>query len=656
MGNPRETTPLIPRQALFGNPDKTMARVSPDGSQISYLAPVKGVLNVWVGPVDDPEAAQPVTRDTQRGIRNYGWAHSNEHITYAQDKEGDENWHIYSVALATGRTQDLTPEDGVQARVQQISHKFANEIILALNDRDPELHDLHRVNIDSGERTLIQHNEGFAGFVTDDDYRVRFAERFEPDGGIQFFSPAGDGTWKTYLKVEAEDTLTTSHVGFDKTGRVRYMFDSRGRNTAALTSVNLETGEEEILAEDERADAMQVMIHPTEKTIQAVAFYYDRKEWKILDDSMAADLAFLGTVAAGDIEVVSRTLDDQRWIVAFSQDDNPTHYYLYNRDNRKARFLFTDRKELEGTPLAKMHPAIIESRDGLKLMSYCTLPVGSSGNGGSRPEHPLPMVLLVHGGPWERDRWGYNPLHQLFANRGYAVLSVNYRGSTGFGKDFINAGNKEWGAKMHTDLIDAVQWAIDEGIAEPERVAIMGGSYGGYATLVGLTFTPETFACGVDIVGPSNLVTLIDSVPPYWKPMVELWATRVGDQRTEEGKAFLMERSPLSYVDRITRPLLIAHGVNDPRVKQSESDQIVGAMQAKGIPVTYVLYPDEGHGFARPENWLSFVAVAEAFLARHLGGRAQEIGDDFKDSSITVRTGEDQLPGLMKSARRETPR
>ena len=649
MSDSGETKSLIPRQTLFGNPDKTMARVSPDGTQISYLAPVKGVLNIWVGPIDDPETAQPVTHDTKRGIRNYGWAHTNRHIAYAQDKEGDENWHIYSVALATGQTQDLTPEDGVQGRVQEVSHKFTHEIILALNDRDPELHDLHRVDIDSGERTLIQHNEGFAGFVTDDNYEVRFAERFEPDGGIQFFRPAEDGSWEAFLKIEAEDALTTSHVGFDKTGQVRYMFDSRGRNTSALTSLNLETGEEAVLAEDERADAIEVMIHPTQKTIQAVAFYYERKEWRILDDAIAEDLAYLGSVAAGDIEVVSRTLDDQRWIVAYLKDDGPTHYYLYDRDNREARFLFTNREELEGVPLARMHPVVIESRDGLRLLSYCTLPLGSSPDRDWRPDHPLPMILLVHGGPWERDRWGYNPLHQLFANRGYAVLSVNYRGSTGFGKDFINSGNMEWGAKMHTDLMDACQWAIDQGIANPERVAIMGGSYGGYATLVGLTLTPETFACGVDLVGPSNLVTLINSIPPYWKPMVELWATRMGDQRTEDGKALLMERSPLSHVDRITKPLLIVHGVNDPRVKQSESDQIVGAMQEKNIPVTYILYPDEGHGFARPENWLSFVAVAEAFLARHLGGRFQAIGDDFRDSSITISTGGDQLPGVAEA-------
>jgi dipeptidyl aminopeptidase/acylaminoacyl peptidase len=296
-----------------------------------------------------------------------------------------------------------------------------------------------------------------------------------------------------------------------------------------------------------------------------------------------------------------------------------------------------------------MHPVSIKSRDNRDLVSYYTLPLDSDQEEDSHPDHPLPAVLLVHGGPWHRDDWGYNPLHQLLANRGYAVLSVNFRGSTGQGKDFINAANLEWGGKMHHDLIDAVQWTIDQGMADPERMAIMGGSYGGYATLVGLTFTPDIFACGVDIVGPSNLFTLINSIPPYWQPQIELWATRVGDHRTEEGQALLNERSPLSYVDQIRRPLLIGQGANDPRVKQSESDQIVQAMQAKGIPVTYVLYPDEGHGFARPENNLSFFAAAEAFLSKCLGGRHEPVGEDFKGSSITVPSGKEHVPGLAEA-------
>ena len=643
------TAPLIPRKALFGNPDKIMARLSHDGTRISYLAPVNDVLNVWVGPVDDPEAAEPVTNDKKRGIRTYSWAYSNKHIVYAQDKEGDENWHIYSVDLTTGQTKDLTPLEGVQARIEGTSHKFPTELILGLNDRNPELHDLYRVNIDSGERSLIQENEGFLGFVTDHTYNVRFAARFEPDGGIQLLRPTDEGEWESFMKVEMEDTLTTSPVGFDKTGEILYMHDSRGRNTAALTALNLETGEETTLAEDPRADASQLMIHPTEKNIQAVAFEYERREWRVLDDSIAQDLASLRATAEGDIQVISRTLDDKHWIVAYLLDNGPVHYYLYNRNEKKAKFLFTNRKELEGAPLAKMHPVVIKSRDGLELVSYYTLPVWSTSYDRTRPDGPLPMVLFVHGGPWARDQWGYNPFHQLLANRGYAVLSVNYRGSTGFGKGFINAANREWGAKMHDDLIDAVKWAIGEGMADPGRVAIMGGSYGGYAALVGVTFTPETFACSVDIVGISNLVTFSESVPPYWKPLAQLFATRVGDHRTDEGRALLKKRSPLNYVDRITKPLLIAQGANDPRVKQAEADQIVKAMQDKGIPVTYVLYPDEGHGFARPENSLSFNAVVEAFLARHLGGRSEPIGDDFKNSSITVLTGADQLPGLAET-------
>jgi dipeptidyl aminopeptidase/acylaminoacyl peptidase len=321
-------------------------------------------------------------------------------------------------------------------------------------------------------------------------------------------------------------------------------------------------------------------------------------------------------------------------------------YYLYDRPNKKAEFLFTNRKALEDQPLAAMHPVVIKSRDGLDLVSYLTLPKAADPKDTGRPSEPLPMVLLVHGGPWGRDAWGYDALHQLLANRGYAVLSVNYRGSTGFGKQFTNAGNKEWAQKMHDDLIDAVDWAVAEKIADPARVAIMGGSYGGYATLVGLTFTPEKFACGVDIVGPSNLFTLLSTIPPYWAPMIQMFKDRVGDPTTDEGKKLLNERSPLNFVERIKRPLLIGQGANDPRVKQSESDQIAKAMKEKNIPLIYVLFPDEGHGFARPENNLAFYAVAEAFLARYLGGRSEPIGDDFQNSSITVPDGAAQLPGL----------
>jgi len=642
-------TPIIPRETLFGNPDKSSVRLSPDGSKIGYLAPVDDVMNVWVGPADDPAESKPITNDTFRGIYFYGWTYTSEHILYLQDQAGEENWRVYSVNLNTGETIDLTPLEGVQARVQAISQKFPDEIIVALNDRIPQLHDLYRINLNTGERTLVLENEGFVGFVIDDDYNVRFAARITLDGGMEYLSPTDEGGWELFMKIPMEDILNTSPVYFDKTGKILYMIDSRGRDTSALFSLNLETGEQTLIAEDPMADLSDLMVHPTEYTVQAAAFAYERKHWQILDESIAGDLAYLEKVADGDAEVLSRTLDDRLWMVAYLMDDSPVRYYRYDREAQDAQFLFTNQEALEGLPLAKMRPVVIESRDGLNLVSYYTLPVGSDSDGDGRPDEPLPIVLWVHGGPWSRDQWGYHPVHQWLANRGYAVLSINFRSSTGFGKAFINAGNMEWAGKIHDDLIDGVDWAIREGIADPDNVAIGGGSYGGYSTLVGLTFTPETFACGVAWAAPSNLVSLLEAIPPYWEPEIELFATRVGDFRTEEGRAFLTERSPLTYVDRIQRPLLIGQGANDVRVPQVEAEQIVNAMQDKGIPVTYLLYSDEGHGFARPENFISFAAVAEAFLSEYLGGRYEPIGDDFEGSSITVPVGSAYVPGLTKA-------
>ena len=636
---------LIARELFFGNPDKAGVRVSPDGSRISYLASVDGVLNVWVGPVDDPAAARPVTRDTKRGVRRYFWAYTNEHILYLQDVGGDENWRLYSVDLESGETVDLTPMEGVQAQIQQVSHRRPEEILIGLNQRDPQLHDIYRLNIGSGKMWLLEENPGYAGFVSDDDYNVRFGTRMMPDGGMRIDRKSDSG-WDEFLEVAREDTLTTQAVGFDKSGEVAYMLDSRGRDTAALIAMSLDSGEVEVLYEDPRADVDNALVHPTEQTIQAAASTFERRSWKILDESIRSDLGYLATVADGEIEVIDRTLDDSRWIVGYERANHPYSYYLYDRGAGKAEYLFSNREALVDVPLAAMHSRVVRSRDGLDLVSYLTLPREADVDGDGKPDEPGSMVLMVHGGPWGRDQWGYNGMHQWLANRGHAVLSVNFRGSTGLGKSFTNAGDLEWGRKMHDDLIDAVEWAVAEGIADPAKVAIMGGSYGGYATLAGLTFTPETFACGVDIVGPSNLITLLEAIPPYWLPILELFAARVGDPRTEEGRALLTERSPLTHVDKIVRPLLIGQGANDPRVKQAESDQIVEAMQAKGIPVTYVLFPDEGHGFARPANRLAFNAVAETFLAECLGGRAEPIGEAFAGSSIEVPAGVDGVPGV----------
>ena len=641
--------PLIPRQVLFGNPDKAMARLSPDGQQLAYLAPLDGVLNVWVGPADQPGAMKPVTGDTDRGIRFYDWAYTNEHILYIQDKGGDENWHLYSVDLKSGQIKNLTPLEGVQAQVQAASPDAPDEVIVGLNDRNVQLHDLYRININSGERQLVQQNDGYMSFVLDEEYTVRFANRPRPDGGFDMLLVTAGDEWPLFFEVPGADLLTTNVIGFDRSGETLYMTASSGRDTAALYAVDPETGDRRLLAEDARSDAGDIMIHPVQKRVQAVSFSYERKEWRVLDKTIEKDLAFLKTVADGEVEIVSRTLDDQTWLAAYLMDDGPVRYYRFDRQGMTADFLFTDRQALEDQPLVKMHSAVIRSRDGLNLVCYYSLPSGSDSDGDGRPDKPLPAVLFIHGGPWARDQWGYHPYHQWLANRGYVVLGINFRGSTGFGKSFVNAGDLEWGAAMHDDLLDGVAWAVEQGIVDPELVAITGGSYGGYATLAGLTFTPEAFACGVDIVGPSNLITLVESIPPYWQPMIELFTNRMGDHRTEEGRALLKERSPLTHVDRISRPLLIGQGANDPRVKQAEADQIVEAMQEKGIPVTYVLYPDEGHGFARPENNLSFLAVTEAFMAPILGGRCEPIGSDFEGSSISVPTGADEVPGLVEA-------
>lgn len=642
------TSHLIPRDILFGNPDRTTVRISSDGSNMSYLAPVNGVLNVCVAPFGHLEKARPVTNDTYRGIRHYSWAYTNKDLLYLQDKDGNENYSIYAVNLSSGQVKNLTPFEGVKANIKALSPRFPSEAVISLNKRDPEYNDLYKLNITTGNLSLLMENKEYMDFDVDDNLTVRLAQKMTHDGGEEIYKLTKDG-WDLFQSIGKDDLLTTGSLGFDKNNKDIYFMDSRGRNTAALFVMNLSTGNETLIAGNPKADLSDSMTHPTEKNVQAVAFTYERKNWTVIDTSIKSDLDHLRKVADGDVEVLDRTLDDKTWIVAYLMDNGPVRYYSYDRDRKEAKFLLTNMEKLEGQPLAKMNPVVIKSRDNMSLVSYYTLPLGINKSGDGRPEKPVPMVLYVHGGPWDRDEWGYDPVHQWLANRGYGVLSVNYRESTGFGKNFTNAGNLEWGRKMQDDLIDAVDWSIKQGIADPEKIAIMGGSYGGYATLAGLTFTPKLFSCGVDICGPSNLTSLLKSVPAYWLPEMELWTSRVGDYRTKEGRELLNERSPINYADKIQRPLLIGQGANDPRVKENESDQIVNEMQAKNLSVTYVIYSDEGHGFARPENRISFYAVAEAFLAKHLGGKYEPIGTDFNGSTIAVPTGADEVPGLVEA-------
>lgn len=637
---------LIPREALFGNPVRTQARLSPDGRFISYIAPRDGVLNVWVAPYGELDAARPVTRDTKRGIRQHFWAHDGRHVLYLQDQGGDENWRLHSVEVASGKDLDLTPLAGVQAQVVGVSPRRPDVVLVGLNDRKPEWHDLYEIEVATGERRLVEQNdEEFAGYVEDDMLVPRLAVKSGADGDEMLVRNAGGG-WDSLLKYGPEDTQTTAPIVIEGDGRTALITSSVGRNTAALVQVNLDTRTQTVLAANERADIAGVWLEPRSRKPQAYSVNYLRNTVTAIEPAAQKDIDALTKALGPQFDVTSRTLDDRRWIVVVDSPLTVLTTYLYDRDSGAVTKLFDQRPALAGAPLAPMTPLEIRSRDGLTLVSYLTLPKGSDANGDGRPDKPLPLVLNVHGGPWARDAFGFDAEHQWLANRGYAVLSVNYRGSTGFGKQFINAGNLEWAAKMHDDLIDAVDYAVREKITTADRVAIYGGSYGGYAALVGLTFTPDRFACGIDIVGPSNLATLLASIPPYWKAFFEQLAQRVGDPRTDAGRKLLAERSPLTHVAAISKPLLIMQGANDPRVKQAESDQIVAAMQAKKLPVTYVLYPDEGHGFARPQNRTSAYAISEAFLAKCLGGRYEPVGDDFVGSSVEVPAGAAFVPGL----------
>ena len=648
---------LIPREALFGNPERANVQLSPDGRYLSWVAPLDGTINVWVAPADDLSAARAVTRDDARGIRSYFWSYRPDTLLYLRDSGGDEDFHLYAVDLTSGESRDLTPYEKTTAQVVGVSDRHPDTVLVGMNDRDPQWHDLYRVDLASGERSLVERNTRQIGeYVADADYSLRFATRSRPDGGLDLLRRAGNA-WDKYDEIPFEDGMTTGYSGLSKDGTTLYMRDSRDRNTNALFAIDTATGTSTLVHEDPRADIGQGLVDPATGQVQAVAVNYLREQWAVLDDAIRADLERLDAIGPGEASINTRTLDDRTWIVAYSAAESPVEYYRYDRDGNgggELTRLFSGRPALEGKPLVPMWPQELQSRDGKTLVSYLTLPAHADANGDGKADQPVPMVLLVHGGPWARDAYGYSSYDQWLANRGYAVLSVNFRGSTGFGKDFTNAGDGEWAGKMHDDLIDAVQWAVETGVTTQDKIAIMGGSYGGYATLVGLTFTPDTFACGVDIVGPANLNTLLSTVPPYWASFYKQLVRRMGDPETEAGKAWLTERSPLSRVDAISKPLLIGQGANDPRVKQDESDQIVDAMTAKDIPVTYVLFPDEGHGFARPENNKAFNAVAEGFLSQCLGGRAQPIGDEFTGSSITVPTGAEGVPGLVEALRSHT--
>ena len=648
------SVPLIEREKLFGNPQKSGAALSPDGNWIAWRAPLDGIMNVFVAPAGQMDSAKAVTSSKDRPIRNFFWSGDSSMILYIQDKGGDENFLLYGVNVASGEERNYTPFEKTRVRMIGGSHQIKDKILIGLNNRNPQYHDVHLLDLKTGETKEVMRNDGYAGFMADDTLTLRMAEKSNEKGGLDYFNMVnGKVEEKPFLSTGLDDSMTTAPAGFTNDGSTLYWIDASGRNTAALYAQDVKTGKRTLLAENAKADVGDTMRDPKTGEVEAYSVDYLKNEWTILDKDMKADWKLLKSKLTGDFGVQSRTDADDRWLIWTDPVVAPSAVYLFDRKTKALTELYVGRPELVGTPLVPMHPVEIKSRDGLNLVSYLSLPKSADANGDGKADKPVPMVLLVHGGPWGRDSYGYDSSHQWLANRGYAVLSVNFRASTGFGKDFIAAGNLEWGRKMQHDLTDAVTWAVKNGVAQKDKVAIMGGSYGGYATLAGLTFTPEVYACGVDIVGPSNIETLLKSIPPYWAPKVAQFHQRMGNPNTPEGLALLKERSPLYSADKIVRPLLIGQGANDPRVNQAESDQIVSAMKAKNIPVTYVLFPDEGHGFAKPTNKIAFNAVTEGFLAKCLGGRAEPIGDTVRNSTAQVPEGAEYSPGLAEAIKRD---
>jgi dipeptidyl aminopeptidase/acylaminoacyl peptidase len=634
-------TEFIPRKVLFGNPDKIMVRLSPDGKYMAHLAPLDGVMNIFVADAKDPSSAKPITFDKGRGIQGYSWTYRGDELIYSQDTDGDENSILYLVNLKDKESKAITSK-GTKSYITGISESKPDEILISSNERDPHYFDIYKYNLKTGAKEMVYKNQaGYIGFITDENLNLRFSTKTLPNGDQQI-DQFIDGKPQLFKLIKFDDTSTSGAIGINKLGTKLYMEDSEGRDKAALYEIDLKAGTRKIIAESDVADISDVDIDPKTHEIQAYTYNYDRPVTVIIDPAIKEDFEYLGKVEHGEMDVVSRTLKDDLWIVAYKKDNAPISYYIYDRAKKKADFLFVHNSKLAGYKLNEMIPVVIKSKDGLDLVSYLSVPqeYKADANDPVKLSQPLPLILDVHGGPQARDAWGYDPFHQWLTNRGYAVLSVNYRGSSGFGKGFIRAGDGEWAAKMHDDLIDAVNWAISKGITTKDKVAISGGSYGGYATLVGLTMTPDVFACGIDLVGPSNLTTLYNSIPPYWEPFrANLRRMLGGNPETKEGKEILAKKSPLTYYDKITKPLLIAQGANDPRVKQAESDQIVNKMVENSIPVTYLLYPNEGHGFARPENRASFYAVAEQFLGKCFNKPTEPIGTDLKDSSMQVLHG-----------------
>lgn len=623
-----ELPPLIDRELFFGDPEIAGAQISPDGAHIAFIKPLEGVRNVWVKKTDEPfAAARPVTAERKRPIGGYSWSRDSQYILYVRDNDGDENFNVYAVRPwdppAAGSpapaARNLTDLKGVRANIVALPRSEPDIVYVGLNDRDKAWHDLYRLRISTGERTLVRANtERITGWVFDNNDQLRLVSRSAENGDNEILAVTPEGLKKVY---ECSVLETCTAVRFHKDNRRVWLMTNKGEaNLIGLALLDPGSGRAQLIETDPggRVDLAQPIFSELTDELLGVVFIDEKMRIDWRDKRYAADWKWLQAKLPGrQISPGSRTRDELVWLINASADTEPGETYLFDRRKRRLVAQYRIRERLRRDWLARVQPIRYPSSDGLEIPAYLTLPPGIE------PRN-LPLVVVPHGGPWARDVWGYHSVAQFLANRGYAVLQPNFRGSTGYGKRFLDAGNGEWGRKMQDDLTWGVRYLVEKGIADPKRVGILGASYGGYAALAGVAFTPDVYAAAVSIVGPSNLITLLESIPPYWEAVRKMFSIRMGDLSTPEGRRKLMEQSPLHAAAKIRTPLLVAQGANNPRVNKAESDQIVVALRDRNFPVTYLVAPDEGHGFARPVNSMAVFFAAEEFLARHLGGRYQQ--------------------------------
>ncbi len=644
--------PLVERTKLLFNSSRQFTRISPDGQWISWLAPHEGVMNLWIAPTASPQQSRVLTHESTDAVSRPVWTPDSTSLIYTMDRGGKQNFTLYMISATGGEARALPPQD-TRAQIVAISPLVKDRVLVSLNSRERRWPDIYSLDLGSGDLTLLLQNDGYSRFVADPNLEVRAAIRPRGDGGADVHAvDAGRIASAPFESIPYEDVRTTTPVGYSADGQILYWRDSRGRDTAALLAQELRTGEKRVLGANPRADVIATSAHPITGQVDSYEANPLRSEWTGLTASTRRDFDRLARKLRGEMEINARTNADDKWIVLLKPGEGPSTPYLYDRKTGRVTELSESHADQEVAPVSEKHAVSIRSRDGLMQAAYLTLPAGSDRNGDGHPDSPLPLVLFVHGGPWERTDFGYDPSFAFFANRGYAVLAPNFRGSTGFGKAYISAADGEWGRKMQDDLIDAADWAVSQGIAARDKVAIYGGSYGGYAVLAALAFTPEKFACGVDLFGASNLLTQVESDAARNEFRRAEYYRRMGDPTTEAGRALLAERSPLTHANAIRRPLLVAQGDNDPQVKKPQSDSIVEALSSRDATVTYLVFHGEGHGFTKPENVLALRAVSEHFLAQCLGGRAEPFGLSLRSSALSVPHGARFIDGLEQALAR----